>query len=74
MANGNGNVLRDYITDKGKEGKIYNNFIYREVKKRAADGGIFWRCINKACAGRMKTDEDKEVVFYDGGKQQLCTL
>ncbi len=33
--------LRVYTTDKGKEGLIYNDFCYREVRKRAADGGIF---------------------------------
>lgn len=56
-----------YTSDKGKEGLIYNDFCYREVKKRAADGGIFWRCIHKGCQGRMKTDDDKQTVFYDGG-------
>jgi hypothetical protein len=59
--------LRVYTTDKGKEGLIYNDFCYREVRKRAADGGIFWRCIHKGCPGRMNTTEDKDQVEYDGG-------
>ncbi len=63
-------IPRVYITDKGKEGLIYKDFCCREVGKRAADGGIFWRCIHKECKGRMKTDEDKADVEYDGG--HLC--
>ena len=59
---------RLFTTDKGKEGLIHNDFCYREVKKRAADGGIFWRCVRKDCQGRMKTDEDKAIVLYGGGR------
>ena len=58
---------RLFTTDKGKEGLIHNDFCYREVKKRAADRGIFWRCVRKDCQGRMKTDEDKAIVLYGGG-------
>jgi hypothetical protein len=60
--------LRSYTTDKDKPGLIYNDYCYREVtQKRAADGGIFWRCILRSCRGRMKTDEDRTSVEYDGG-------
>lgn len=60
--------LRSYTTDKDKQGLIYNDYCYREVtQKRAADGGIFWRCILRSCRGRMKTDEDRTSVEYDGG-------
>ena len=56
---------RVYITDKGKEGLIYNNYCYREVKKHTSDGGTFWRCIHKDCKGRMKTNGERDEVFYD---------
>ncbi len=65
---------RQFTTDKRKDGLIHNNFCYREVTERAADGGIFWRCINKGCKGRMKTDEDKIAILYDGGHSHRTDL
>ena len=42
-------------TNKGKKSLIYDGFIYR-IDGVLKYGDIPWRCINKKCKGRLRTD------------------
>ena len=42
-------------TNKGKKSLIYDGFIYR-IDGNLKCGDISWRCTNKKCKGRLRTD------------------
>ena len=42
-------------TNKGKKSLIYDGFIYR-LDGVLKCGDISWRCTNKKCKGRLRTD------------------
>ena len=42
-------------TNKGKKSLIYDGFIYR-IDGVLKCGDISWRCTNKKCKGRLRTD------------------
>ena len=48
-------------TNKGKKSLIYDGFIYR-IDGVPKCGDISWRCTNKKCKGRLRTDSAKSTM------------
>ena len=48
-------------TNKRKKSLIYDGFIYR-IDGVLKCGDISWRCINKKCKGRLRTDSDMSTM------------
>lgn len=50
------------ITNKGKKCLMQDGYIYR-IDSTLTDGSISWRCTNKKCKGRLKTDSTMTEVI-----------
>ena len=57
-------------TNKGKKSLIYDGFIYR-IDSVLKCGDIPWRCTNKKCKGRLRTDSAMSTM---NGRSHLPTF
>ena len=52
-------------TNRGKKNLLHNGYSYRtDVVLKSGD--ISWRCTNKKCKGRLRTDSASDVEFNAG--------
>jgi hypothetical protein len=49
-------------TNKGKKSLLHDDYIYR-IDNTLKDGFISWRCYNKTCKGRLKTDSQMTTIM-----------
>jgi hypothetical protein len=47
---------------KGKKSVLHDSYIYR-IDNTLKDGFISWRCCNKKCKGRLKTDSQMTTII-----------